>query len=92
MPTILSFNHQHYLVPDSVNVSTLLKSLAGLKRMEYDYKPDARGRNRDVYFPDESRTTELTVKVVGADQVLPPKKTKALPEKASPDAHGDMGV
>lgn len=92
MPTILSFNHGHYLVPDSVNVSVLLKSLAGLKRMEYDFKPDARGRHRDFYKPDDSRTGELAIKVVAADQVLGPKKPKQLPAKASPDANGDMGV
>lgn len=92
MPTILCFRHTYYLVPDSVNVNVLLKSLSLLKEVEHNWETDGRGRHQDLFIRDEDRKFQLSVQIVEAKQVRGPKKPKALPEKAGPDANGDMRV
>ena len=86
MKTILSIGHNHYLLPASVNVNTLLKTLSGARSLERDWNPV----QRDTYKIENE--IEIEIKIVKDEQVKPPKKAKQIPEKSGPEASGDMGV
>jgi hypothetical protein len=85
MPTILQIHYTRLLIPDSVNVNTLLNSLRGAKLVDRDYK-GFRGRERYVFTIEG--TPEIGVEIVSKDQVKEAKKPLGIPEKASPDANG----
>jgi hypothetical protein len=85
MPTILYFDHSHYLIRDDVNINTLIKALEGARVMRMDYEP---GVGREWYMTE--RLPQIEIKIVTKDQILDSKKLKRLPEKASPDCNGPM--
>lgn len=82
MPTILKIHYTNLLLPDSVNVNTLLTALRGAKLVDRTYE------KRGFRFVIEDNKPEIGVEIVSADQVGQPKKPLQIPAKASPDANG----
>lgn len=85
MPTILSIDHTHFLIPDSVNINTLVKAFEKVKLLKWDYE---RGGSREWFEVD--RAPRIEIKIVPKDQIREPKKAKQIPEKAGPDCNGRM--
>lgn len=88
MPTILTIDHKHYLVPDSVNLNVLTKTFSQLKHLEWNYERVA-GRG-EKYMLDPTKEVTVKIEIVSKDQIIAPKKPKQIPEKASPDCNGRM--
>ncbi len=89
MPTILTFDHNHYLVPDSVNLNVLTKNLRELVKLKWDYE---RAPGSREYYVREPDGPQIKIEITDRRSVREPVKPKQLPAKAGPDANGDMGV
>jgi hypothetical protein len=79
---ILKFGHRSYILPASVNVNTLIKSLSGAMEADDNY------HDGDYYYtPTEAVKIEIIL--VDAKFVIDPKR-KRIPEKAGPECMGEM--
>lgn len=85
MPILLTINHDCIVLPDSVNVNTLLKAFEGAKRVKQDYHSII---TRKDYRYTEDGPVEIEIKLITKSQVIPPPKLKQIPEQASPDCNG----
>ena len=82
MKTILTIGYQNFLLADGTNVNTILKALAGAKKVDRRYE------HRRNFYKIEPDPVEVSVEMVQPAQVIPAKVPKAIAEQASPDAHG----
>ncbi len=85
MKTILRFGYREYLLPDSVNINTLLKSL------EKAVELDTRKVGGNYLYVPQKESPELQIHIVDDSKFLDAKKVKQIPETASPDAHNTFG-
>lgn len=89
MPTILTLDGHHYLVPDSVNLNVLTKTLRDLQKLRWDYE---RPPGLKEFYVREPGGPSIKIEITEKSSIREPKKPKQLTAKAGPDANGDMGV
>jgi hypothetical protein len=96
MPVILQIDGSEYLVPDSVNVNTLLKAIDGFVKVDWDYNRPSNGRGDRFYIVGKKPIVEM--RLVDKKFVIDPAKQKRLPasrqipEVTSEHCNGDMGI
>ena len=61
MRTVLTIDHQEFILPHSANVAAVIKALSGAVRVEWDYKSWDSGKDRE-YFVE--KPVELSIKQV----------------------------
>jgi hypothetical protein len=85
MRTILNIGYVHFTLPASANVNAILAALNKAVRVEKHY--DGKSA-RHYYTPATEKDVDISIEMVDDACVLDnPKKRKAIPEKASPDAN-----
>lgn len=87
MKIIIEIGHTKFLMPPSANVNAVLQVLSKAILVDEDHRS-----GRTVYLPAKERPYSVPIKVemIEDHQFLDPKKRKAIPEKASPDAHNSF--
>lgn len=88
MPTILTIDHKHYLVPESVNLNVLTKTFGQLKSLTWNY--DRAVGEREHYILEDKKPIEVKIEIVPKEKIREPKKPKQIPAKASADCNGPM--
>lgn len=82
MKTIIKIGHDHYLVPSSANLNTLLKTLGEMKELRWNY----REHGKSIYTIEGPVRVEA---IIARDaEVAEKPKPKAIPAHASADCHG----
>mgnify|MGYP001398934687 CR=1 FL=1 len=84
MPFLLQIGYQNMVVPDSVNVQTILKELKKGKFVQYDHSV----KGKYLYIESEIKLEKLSVEVIGEDQIIQQPKPKQIPEKSSKECNG----
>ena len=73
------------MLPASENVNTLIETLGAAKQVDWDYKPNSGGEQKQYTIKGPA---QVEVTIVQDSQVRDPQKAKQIPEHAGPDAHG----
>lgn len=87
MPTILTLDGSHYLVPESVNLNVLTKTLTQLHKLKWDYE---RAPGSKEYYVREVEGPQIKIEITDKKSIREPKKPKQIPETAGPDCNGRM--
>lgn len=83
--TILTIGYEHFVLPASVNVNSVLQALSKAEPVE------SKWTGHKELYRRKPREVAISVKMVPDEDVIEPKKLRAIAEHASPDAHNTFG-